>query len=206
MRRQFRFAVYVDENGDDGFKFPEDGTRASSLWLSLSAAVFKAADEPEQVKCIERVNERLRRRPENILHFRDLTHEQKIVCSREISRTGLASVNVSVYKPNLTEKQTFSQRGLLYNYASKLLLERVSWMCWTRYSDRTRPVAGDGSANVIFSQRRTFDPERFSEYLCTIRRSGDSKINWNIIDPRILVTRLTVICADCRLPMCSLVP
>jgi Protein of unknown function (DUF3800) len=183
MRRQFSFVAYVDEYGDDGFKFPQYGTKGSSLWLSLSAAVFKVADESEQVKCIDRVNKRLGRRPEKALHFRDLTHEQKIVCSREVARAHFASVNVSIYKPNLTEQQTFSQRGLLYNYSSKFLLERVSWLCWTRYCNKSRPISGDGFANVIFSQRRTFDPEKFSEYLRKIRRIDDSKINWSVIDP-----------------------
>jgi hypothetical protein len=184
MRRQFSFAVRIDEHGDDGFKFPEYGTKGSSLWLSLSAAVFKVADESEQVKCIDRVNKKLGRRPEKTLHFRDLTHEQKIVCSQEVARANFASVNVSVYKPNLTEQQTFSQRGLLYNYASKLLLERVSWLCWTRYCDRARPISGDGSASVVFSQRRTFDPEKFSEYLRRLVGNEDSMINWKVIDPR----------------------
>ena len=154
--RDHSFVVYVDETGDEGFQFPaEYGGEGSSLWFAVSAAVFKRDNEREQVKCVDAAKRCLKRDIRQPLHFAKLGHEQKVVYAREIGRANLRVVNVAFFKPNITERASFSERGRMYNYAAKMLLERVSWLCAERYSDRTKGCAlsGDGSAKITFSQQ-----------------------------------------------------
>ncbi|WP_207787910.1 DUF3800 domain-containing protein [Candidatus Thiosymbion oneisti] len=40
------FVVYLDESGDEGFVFSDDGS-GSSRWLVLSAAVIRKANDPQ---------------------------------------------------------------------------------------------------------------------------------------------------------------
>ncbi len=178
MNHEFSFIAYVDEYGDEGFKFPENGNQGSSLWFALSAAVFWA--HHDHTKCVESVKAKLRKSPAKPLHFRDLEHEKKILCAREVGLAPIRSINVAVYKPNLTERSTFSQRGRLFSYASKFLLERVSWLCYRAHL--RHPHVGDGSVNVIFSQHNTFDPEDFGKYLRNLERDPRSHmINWQVV-------------------------
>lgn len=81
MAHSATFIAYVDESGDEGFRF--DG--GSSRWFVLSAAVFRSAQELNEVKLIDEVRARINqgRKPgqeipaKRPLHFRDLRHEQR---------------------------------------------------------------------------------------------------------------------------------
>ncbi len=69
------FQVYIDESGDEGFKFGA----GSSAWFVLSAVVLKAAVEPDEVKLVDAVRATLNKPPNKPLHFRDLKHHQRLV-------------------------------------------------------------------------------------------------------------------------------
>jgi hypothetical protein len=176
------FVAYVDECGDEGFSL----SKGSSVWLALSAAVFKADNEREQVKCVDSARVELNKDPKRALHFRNLRHEQKLVYSQHVGASDFLATSVAVYKPHLSEIATFSQKGTLYNYASKLLLERVSWICADRFSNNLRPaLSGNGSVKIVFSDRRAFCLGEFKKYLYALRSGCCSPcgINWKVIDP-----------------------
>src|SRR5262245_59537947 len=123
---QHSFRVYIDESGDEGFKFPlTPGGQGSSEWLVMSAVIFKAENELAEVKRVDEAKQALNRPMQKPLHFSHLSHEQKVVYSGIVSKASVVAVNVAVYKPELTERRAFQKPGILYNFASKLLLERV---------------------------------------------------------------------------------
>lgn len=120
------FTVFVDESGDEGFKFG-NGT---SEWFVLSAVVVRRARELELVGLTNGIKTRLNKLPlKKPLHFRRLKHEQKVLFTDQISTAALRTVTILIHKPSLSTPKTFQERYRLYFYAVRLLCERVSWLC-----------------------------------------------------------------------------
>ena len=122
------FIAYVDESGDEGFIFHPDGS-GSSRWFVLSAAVIRKTDDLQLVSCMKEVRTVLRKPPKEPLHFVDLKHDQRIPSVRRVGELPIRTVKVLVYKPLIREPEKFQNtKYLLYRYATRLLLERVSWL------------------------------------------------------------------------------
>jgi len=160
------FVAYVDESGDEGFKF----AAGSSEWFVLSAVVIRAADDLAQVRLVDDVRDRLNqaRKPEHRipprkpLHFRDLRHEQRKFYAARVAQADLRTVTVMIHKPDLTSPEKFREETRLYFYAVRLLVERISWYC-RDHGRRDDP--GDGSVRLVFSNRATLDYEALRGYL-----------------------------------------
>lgn len=81
------FTVFVDESGDEGFKFG-NGT---SEWFVLSAVIVRSARELELVALTNGIKTRLNKLPlKKPLHFRRLKHEQKVLFADQISTAAAA--------------------------------------------------------------------------------------------------------------------
>lgn len=180
MKASFR--VYIDESGDEGFVFKPDGS-GSSRWLVLSALITRRETDLETVKLIDRVRRQLGRLPRTPLHFRDLKHEQRIPYVREIAAAKIRTVSVLIHKPSISEPEKFqSEKYLLYRYASRMLLERVSWLC----RDNRKEGAGNGEAEIIFSNRSKMSYEELRGYLRTLKTKSDPlgvTIDWSVVNP-----------------------
>jgi hypothetical protein len=73
---------------------------------------------------------------------------------------------------------------LLYRYATRLLLERVSWLV----REHRRPDEGDGFTDVIFSNRSNMSYEDIRSYMRLLRSQSAShpqtvQIDSSAIDP-----------------------
>ena len=173
------FAVYVDESGDEGFRFGS----GSSEWFVLSAVVIRRAFELDTVKLVDDVRSLLGRPDRKPLHFRDLRHEHRLPFVDRISKANLRAVNVLVHKPSIKEPEKFQERYHLYFYATRYLLERVSWYC---RDHRTPHDPGDGSARIVFSNRSSMSYDEMRDYFsCLQARTGlfDIRIDWSVIKP-----------------------
>jgi hypothetical protein len=143
------FVAYIDESGDEGFVFNADGS-GSSRWFVLSAAVIRQANDLQTVSCLKEARAVLQRLPKTPLHFVDLRHEQRIPYIRRVGELPVRVVSVLIFKPLIAEPEKFQNSKLrLYRYATRMLLERVSWLC----RDHHNEGVGDGSCEVIFSNR-----------------------------------------------------
>ncbi|MEP6664502.1 MAG: DUF3800 domain-containing protein, partial [Verrucomicrobiota bacterium] len=180
MKASFR--VYIDESGDEGFVFKPDGS-GSSKWLVLSALVTRRETDLETVKLIDRVRNKLGRKPRTPLHFRDLKHEQRLPYVREIASDKIHTVSVLIHKPSVNEPEKFqAEKYLLYRYASRMLLERVSWLC----RDNRKENVGNGEAEVIFSNRSKMSYDELRTYLRTLKTKSDPlrvTIDWSVVNP-----------------------
>ena len=180
MKASFR--VYIDESGDEGFVFHADGS-GSSKWLILSALVTRQETDLETVKLIDQVRSQLGRLPRTPLHFRDLKHEQRIPYVRAIAAAKVRTVSVLIHKPSISEPEKFkAEKYLLYRYASRVLLERVSWLC----RDSRKEGAGNGEADIIFSNRSKMSYDELRNYLHTLKAKSDPfnvTIDWSVINP-----------------------
>ena len=178
------FVAYIDESGDEGFVFNPDGS-GSSRWFVLSAAVIRQANDLQMVSCLKEVREVLKKPPKTPLHFVDLKHEQRIPYIRRVGSIPFRTVTVAVYKPLITEPETFQNtKYLLYRYATRLLLERVSWLS----RDHRKVGEGDGYTEVIFSNRSNMSYKDIKEYLRLLRKQSENdpqkvQIDHTVIDP-----------------------
>lgn len=179
------FVAYIDESGCEGFKFlPNE--QGSSRWFVLSALVFRKQEDLLAVQLARRARDLLKKPYNHALHFRDLKHEQRVPLARLIGEANAISVNVLIHKPSIGEPEIFQQQKYsLYRHATKLLAERVSWLCRDNY----RPGQGDGRVELIYSNRSAMSYDDLREYLERIRHSNeaqDSRVDWRIVDPSLL--------------------
>jgi hypothetical protein len=173
------FVAFVDEAGDEGFKFAQ----GSSKWFVLGAVVVPAAEELQTVKLVDRVRVQLGWPPKKALHFRDLRHERRLVLVDRLSRANVATMAVLLDKTALTGAETVFPREKLYFYLAKFLLERISWYC---RDCRTQFPGGDGTASVVFSNRAGMSYESLRSYLQLLQSMAHSStvgIDWSVIAP-----------------------
>ena len=86
-----------------------------------------------------------------------------------------------VHKPSLESPEAFSERHRLYFYMLRILLERASWVCRDSRSVRDRSL-GDGTANVIFSNRNDISYQEVANYFNRLERL-ETTIDFNVIRP-----------------------
>lgn len=168
------FVAYIDESGCDGFDFAS----GASQWLVLSAAVFRKKTEPSDVLVVDRVTKELGKAANKPLHFVDLKHPQRVLYAMRVASVRMRAVSVIIHKPSITEKGAFQIKNHLYHYASRLLIERISWLC----AAHRKEGEGDGFARLVFSHRRTMSYEDFRLYLRGLKTMG-TEIDWSAIDP-----------------------
>jgi hypothetical protein len=175
------FVVYIDESGDEGFVFSPN-REGSSRWFVLAAVVTRKEYDLETVKLVDDVRASLKyqRKP---LHFRRMKHEHRLVYIDRIAKAKLRVLVVGVHKPSLHEPEKFQQKSVLYHYATRMLLERVSWFC---RDHRVSQDKGNGRAEIVFSNRSGTSYAEMKTYFELLRRKSeldDVRIDWSVIDP-----------------------
>lgn len=179
------FTAYIDESGDEGFVFhPEE--RGSSRWLVLSAVVFRKSNDLHAVQFMREVRALLKKEPKKALHFRELKHEQRVPYVRVIGAANLRTVSVLIHKPSIKEPERFQSESFrLYRYASRLLLERVSWLC----RDQHKEGEGDGTVDITFSNRSAMSYDDLRNYLGHLRTTSDAadvRVDWSVVRPELV--------------------
>jgi hypothetical protein len=170
LNNQASFRAYIDESGDEGFQFREDGS-GSSRWFIISALVIRIKNDLHVVDCLKRSRKLLQKPEKYPLHFVDLKHEQRVPYARQVGALPARTVSVLVYKPSIREPEIFqNQKYLLYRYATRLLVERVSWLC----RDQRIKGEGNGICDIVFSNRSNMSYQEIRDYIQhLLDRSGD---------------------------------
>jgi hypothetical protein len=184
------FNVYIDEAGDEGFVFRQDGT-GSSAWFILSAVVIRCINDHHLDKCLLSAKTAFKKVPNKPLHFIKLSHGHRKAISAMIAPLPCKLISVNAYKKYNVGRNPFDgDPHLFYRYLTRILLERVSWLC---RDHRQATDGGDGSCKLIFSNRSCMSYDKICEYLALLRAQGDeTKIDWTVIDP----TRVTALPHD----------
>jgi hypothetical protein len=177
------FIAYVDESGDEGFRFLTPPDRGSSEWFCLSAVVVRRIHEPQAVLLVDDVRQQLNKPHKFTLHFRNLHHNQKVMFAQRIARTSaLRIITVLVHKRSLLNSSLIAG-SRLYFYATRILLERISWLCRDAVN---RHKDGDGICKVIFSNRTNMSYDEMRDYLTLLQNRSeeiDCRIDWTAIRP-----------------------
>lgn len=176
------FTVYIDESGDEGFVF-QPNERGSSRWLVLSAVVFRKSNDLQAAKLMREVRVKLGKDTKKALHFRELKHVQRVPYVRAIGEAQIRTVSVLIHKPSIKEPERFQSESFrLYRYATRLLLERVSWLC----RDQRKDGDGDRTAEITFSNRSAMSYDDLRHYLGRLRETAEAKdvrVDWDVVRP-----------------------
>lgn len=176
------YTAYIDESGDEGFKFLPNGA-GSSRWFVISAAVYRQDNALAPVETLKRARHVLGKDPKTALHFRNLRHEHRVAYVEEIAKEKMLTVSVAVFKPNINEPERYQEGGkyLLYKYVTRLLLERASWLCKSHFKGD-----GDGKVDLVFSDRAAMSYEDLKKYLDLLKSQAATndriRIDWSAID------------------------
>jgi hypothetical protein len=167
------FCAYIDESGDEGFKFrtaPDE--EASSDWFVLSAFITRKKTDIQTVRIIDKVRSELNYHPRKHIHWKKLKHPQKVRYAQHIASTQTRTIAVCVHKPSLMEPEKFSERYRLYFYAVRYLMERISWL--VRDKHNPEKWGGDGTAESLFSNRQGMSYEEMRDYLRLLKKQQQS--------------------------------
>ena len=178
MPAQPTFVAYIDESGDQRIKFsPTVGGPGSSEWFILSAAIVRQSDDNTLVKLVRDVirNDFKKTNRNHVLHFRKLSHPQKVLWTIKIAMSPCVAISVVLHKPNLVQS-TFAQDSRLYFYATRLLVERISWFCRDNRSGQS------GLVRMIFANRTNLSYDELRQYIDRVRNYTANNIHWPVID------------------------
>src|SRR5690349_7557440 len=105
------FVAYIDESGDEGFKFAS----GSSEWFVLSAVITRKMLDTATVKLVDDVRTILKCQSRKPLHFSCMKHEQRLPYVDRVAKGGLRALSVLVHKPSILEPEVFQEeRHRLY--------------------------------------------------------------------------------------------
>ncbi len=155
------FNCYIDELGDEGL------SPSSKEWFVLAALVVREDTEEALVRGFEDECKRdvwLARGHAHApmqIHFRNLSHSQRVAVARVLAQKPFTQIVAAFLKPRLDKKSGFSKNETFYRYATRYLVERVSW-----YVDDM-----GGWARLVFSNRRCFRIRELIDYIMLLTKT-----------------------------------
>ena len=151
------YNVYIDEAGDEGFKFECNLGRGSSKFFILAAIIVKQELDQKLASIVNDLKKILKYQEKDILsplHFYKMSHEKRKVCVNQLKQfKDFTIISVVFQKESL--KEPLKVKSVLYNYACKILLEKVSIFL----------KANNAKANFIFEHRRNTHYDELETYM-----------------------------------------
>lgn len=184
------FYAYIDEAGDEGFgKLKSGRCGGQSRWFALGGILVSEANDRSLPKWRDEGLGLLVSRKKRDLHFNKLKHEQKVALSRLLSDKpfGLSVVcsdKVEITKLHKDLYQKYKEKGHLYNYLTRFLLERLTTAC----AAKAVRMGAKARLKVTFSRRAGTDYEVMRDYLYLMRDGREKvapvrSINWSVLNP-----------------------
>src|SRR5574344_973355 len=151
------YNIYIDEAGDEGFKFDERLGHGSSNFFVLSAIIVKNEDDLSLAKIVNELKMILNYQPKDMispLHFCKMQHEKRKVCVNKLAEfEKFTTISVICDKQKIYGN--LQTPPYLYNFVCKLLLERVIAFL----------KDNKAKANLIFEHRRNTSYEDLKVYI-----------------------------------------
>ncbi len=173
------FIAYIDESGDEGFTFHADGT-GSSRWFVLSAVVFRRPNDLAAVAALKRARDTLHWEAKRSFHFADMKHDQRLVLLHELAPLSFRTITIVSYKPDIPDCERYqANKWMLYRYLTRLLIERISWLC----RDYAKQGEGDGTVDLVFSDRAAMSYDEIKDYIRLLQQqdatgAAEVTIHW----------------------------
>lgn len=184
-----RFVAYIDEAGDEGLgKLKSASSGGQSKWLVIGGIVVRDDHDKQLPTWRNEIMALFPAKQTRDLHFRNLNHGQRVAACDYLAkkRFGICCVcsNKSTLLDNAKWLRIFKQKGYLYNYLTRYLLERVT--------SSLRAVADQsGQAvelRIVFSRRANTDYQSMRDYLILMRDGRERirpvrTIDWTVFSP-----------------------
>jgi hypothetical protein len=167
------YATFIDEAGDPWIKrvFPID-VRGSSEWFILSAVVVSRQNEALIPEWIQEIAQKFTNSPNvGCIHFRKLSHHNKIVATEYLGNAKLRIFSIAANKVNMRQHQNnragliSQERGWFYQWMLRLLLERTT--CWIRH--KTTERKDSAATRIILAERGDITKEGINNYLYRLK-------------------------------------
>ena len=186
------FTAYIDEAGDEGITKLRDkrngGPGGQSRWLVLGGILVSKATDQTLPRIRDDIVALFPKKKGRDLHFRELRHEQKVVAVDALAGNRIGICAVCSCKETLLDngkfEKLYQQKGHLYNYLTRFLLERLT----TAVALQGQRAGVQAKLNVVFSRRMNTDYHAMREYLM-LMRDGKEKvapvrsIDWSVFSP-----------------------
>ncbi|MCV2876797.1 DUF3800 domain-containing protein [Rhodobacteraceae bacterium XHP0102] len=184
-----KFYAYVDEAGDEGFgKLKTERCGGQSQWFALGAILVSDDNDKRLPHWRDEALGIFDGRKRD-LHFNKMKHEQKVAICRLLSAKTFGTVVICSDKIEITKLRPmlynqYKQKGHLYNYLTRLLLERLTSAC----AFKAKLSGKRARLEVTFSRRAGTDYSIMRDYLF-LMRDGKEKIrptrsiDWSILNP-----------------------
>lgn len=147
--------AYIDESGDEGFKFGQ----GSSRFFVISAIVVDKSRDLQTVRVVEEVRKVLNLNPKTQLHWKKLNPYEKKIYSEKIGSIEAWGISICINKPELNAKE-FQEYPRLYFYTMRYLLERLSWLARELQK---------GKVELVFSKREHLAYDELQNYIGVLK-------------------------------------
>lgn len=160
------------------------GGGGCSDWMILSAAVIRTKNDGEIIRALADVRNTLNKAHNFPLHFRDLDHDKRRAYIARLANSPTKMISIAAYKKSPVAINPFvGQKHLFYRYLTRLLVERISWLC----RDERRAGEGDGRAELIFSDKSSMSYQDIRDYIDHLKKKSANpgngvNIDWGAID------------------------
>jgi len=176
----YGYVLYVDEAGDDGTRIfkPED-PKGSSEWLCLAGYLVRREVDTELPNLLSSIRADIGANQGPALHYRDLSPTKRqracdllgsaparafVVCSFKRTMQGHSNARAAA--------RSGGTKQYLYNWIVRILLERVTDLCWR---DSERRPADQRRVKLVFSHRGGHRYGQMKAYLELLRRQAIGK-------------------------------
>jgi hypothetical protein len=167
------YRVYIDEAGDRGHR------PGSSTHFIVAAVVVRDEYDAVVRGQLTALRTQLGRQPGHTLHFRKLTHSQKVKACQEIAGFSADMITtVTMVKPRFNEPlpgggETYLKNAnAMYLWSVRLALERISWYVGKH---------GGGPTIVTFGHLTRFPAEKLHDYRRALEYlGGATQIRWAV--------------------------
>jgi len=186
------FTAYIDEAGDEGITKLQDKKNGEpggqSRWLVLGGILVSSETDKTLPRIRDEIVALFPKKKSRDLHFRELKHEQKVVAVDALSEKRIGVCGICSCKETLLDggkfEKLFQQKGHLYNYLTRFLLERLT----TAVANQGKRAGVQAKLNVVFSRRMNTDYHAMREYLMLMRDGKEKQqpvrsINWSVFSP-----------------------
>lgn len=163
--------AYIDEAGDEGFVTVTLPGQGSSEWLVVGAVIVPKEDDLQLSHAVDDLRMLLKRPPPKPLHFRKLGHNAKRAAMDKLATYDFTFAVVALWKPTQGGK-TFPKPPYMYNWACRLLVERLTW-----YAEaRGRKI------NLYFSNRASTSYAQLNAYITSLQNDPNCEVRANTIN------------------------
>jgi hypothetical protein len=185
-----RFVAYIDEAGDEGLgklRQPNPST-GQSKWLVIGGILVRDEHDRDLPAWRDDIMDMFPAKNRRDLHFRTLNHHQKVAVVEYLATKPFGICCVCSNKITLCDDgkyyKLFRQKGYLYNYLTRYLLERIT-SAVREFADRTGQKC---ELRVVFSRRGGTDYHAMRDYLILIRDGRERirpirSIDWSVFSP-----------------------